>query len=325
MLGRRSTLAVLPFVLALGGTAGGAVVPGGGARGGDCVSVFDAPGANSPAPPRAPRRVDCIDGDPTCDADGLRNARCVFDLRLCLNATSVPGCTPVRTNALVVEHAQDDGDPRFDVDFQALQQRALALGLPGNEDTDDCTATSSLTVALRRAASGVRRAATKTVRLTATGTASGRSVRDRDRMRFTCRPEGDGVYAPRDLYTGTFDRIAQEVFAPSCARSGCHDSESHQAGLILLPNAAYSTLVGVTPTTPGAAADGLLRVSPGDPAASLLYRKLTGDLAPGWGPAMPLDAAPLPPALVELVRLWIAGDATLGPAPADGWVVGTDQ
>ena len=162
------------------------------------------------------------------------------------------------------------------------------------------------------------------VRLATSGRASGRLTVDKDRIRMTCRPEGTGLYAARDLYTGTFDRIAQEVFQPRCAISGCHDSESHQADQILLPNVAWSQTVGVTPTTAPAAADGLLRVLAGDPTRSLVYRKITFDLAPGYGTGMPQTGSPLTPAQIELIRLWILGDGVLGPAPETGWVLGTD-
>jgi hypothetical protein len=322
-LPRVPALVLALLAAAPAGPAGALVVGGGGPRGRDCISVFDA-AANFPLPPRPPRHVDCVDGDPGCDADGARNARCLFDVRLCLNSTAISGCTPLRTNNVSVHHAIDNGDPLFDVDFQALQQRVSQL-LPDNEDLDDCTQLSSLTVALKPPGpSGVWRTNVKRLRLTAAGFAGGRPLVDRDRMRFTCRPEGDGFYAPRDLYTGTFDRIRQEVFAVSCAKSGCHDSESHQADLILLPNAAYSQLVGVVPTTAGAADDGLERVMPGDPDLSLLYRKLTPGLPPEYGPAMPLTGPAPSATLVEIIRLWIIGDATLGPAPEDGWVEGTD-
>jgi hypothetical protein len=320
-------LGVMTLVLAVTApSAPGALVAGGGRRATDCVAVFDAPGANAPAPPRPPRHVDCVDGDPSCDADGLRNARCIFDLRLCINSSAVTGCTPVRADSLAVDHAVDNGDPRFDIDFQALQNRANLLGFPDNEDPDRCTLTSTLTVVLR-APAGSRpwRRAKKVVRTTATGFASGRTAADRDRMRFRCRPEGDGLYGPRDLYTGTFDRIRQQLFATSCALSGCHDSNAHQNDLILLPNAAYSEIVGVTPFNGAAAADGLLRVFPGDPQQSFLYRKITCDLLPTYGSCMPLTGPPISQQLREIVRLWILGDQTLGPAPETGWVPGTDQ
>ena len=70
------------------------VVGGGGSRSADCVSVFDAPGANSPAAPKSPRSIDCIDGDGSCDADGTRNGRCIFDLKICVNSNALAECTP---------------------------------------------------------------------------------------------------------------------------------------------------------------------------------------------------------------------------------------
>jgi hypothetical protein len=323
---RVAALLLVAWVLATS-PAGAALVGGGsGSRTRDCVVALDVPGANAPAPPRTPTRVDCIDGDPTCDADGVRNSRCVFTLRLCINSTAFPACTPERADSVLVAHAVDDGDRRFDTDFQALQSRLGLLGLP-DETLDRCTVSSSIGVALvpPRGGSGPWGAAKKRLRLAAQGRAGGRVTGDKDRMDFTCRPEGTGLYSPRDLYAGTFDRIAREVFAPSCALSGCHDSESHQANQILLPNAAYSQIVGVTPTTPAAAADGLERVFPGDPTKSLLFLKVTANLQPGYGSPMPLVGTPLSSAQTELIRLWIVGDATLGPAPETGWVDGTDQ
>ncbi len=303
-----------------------AIVGGGGSRTTDCISVFDAPGANSPAPPKTPRRVDCIDGDPFCDTDGLRNGVCIFDLRVCINSTAVIPCVPELADSVAVEHAIDNGDRRFDPDFQALQQRVDLLGFPGNDFFDACTIPGTITVRLKGPRpSSKMGAARKRVRLRATGTAGGKTRKDRDRIKFICRPEGDRIYLPRDLYAGTFDRIAQQIFAPRCALSGCHDSESASASLILLPNAAYSQTVGVTPTNSTAAGDGLLRITPADPVASFLYRKVTFDLPAGYGPGMPLSGPALDGNLTELIRLWILGDPVLGPAPATGWVAGTDQ
>jgi hypothetical protein len=322
---RPRMLGALALALAAAGAPARAqIVRGGGGRATDCISIFVAPSANTPAPPHVPRHVDCIDGT-DCDADGLENARCEFDVTLCVNSTGVTGCDPVRANTLTIDHANDNGDPRFDVDFQALQSRADQLDLPGDETLDDCAASSTVTVVLRGpTAAGVRLPAKKKLTLSAFGFASGRAATDRDRIRFTCRPRGDGIYTSRDLYAGTFDRIAQEVFAPSCAKSGCHDSDTHQKDMILLPNAAYSQTVGVVPTTPAAAAAGLERIFPGDPHLSFIYRKITGDLEPGFGFPMPLTGPAVSPALTEIIRLWILGDGTIAPASATGWVVGTD-
>lgn len=320
---------VIVWLLLLGGVPGSvyaALVRGGGSRRTDCVVVLDASGANQPASPREPRHVDCIDGDTSCDADASRNGECSFTVSLCINSTTVELCTPFETDSVEIAHAVDNGDRRFDPDFQALQQRVALLGLPGNGTRDACTFPTTLTVRLRGPRRGdLMRKARKRLQLTSLGRVEdGRPAQDRDTLKLTCRPEGDGVYRPRDLYSGSFDRIARQIFAPRCAVSGCHDSESQQAGLELLPTAAYSAIVGVAPTNGFAASDGLLRITPGDPGASLLYRKVADDLLAGYGSRMPLGDPRLRGDLVRLMELWILGDATLGPAPETGWVPGTD-
>jgi hypothetical protein len=311
-----SVLAWAPAVVA-------STVAGGGGKRTDCMTVFEAPGANKPAPPKTPKRVDCIDGDVSCDADGTRNATCAFEFQVCINATGLLKCVPDSTDSVVVDHAIDDGDPKFDPDFQALQTRIDALGFPDNDSIDLCTVSSAVTVPLRAKSNGKFRTNRKRVRMNAEGGVLDKPfARDRDRIKFTCRPEGDGIYLPTELYASTFERIAQQVFAPSCAISACHDSESGptSGNLTLLPGAAYSQLVGVVPDNVAAAGAGLLRVTPNDEAASLLYRKLGCDLEAGWGSCMPLTGAAVDPELIEIIRLWI-----LDGAPETGWVPGTDQ
>lgn len=316
----------LTFAMLVAPSADAAIIGGGGSKTTDCMAVFEAPGANHPSPPKTPRNVDCVDGDVSCDTDGLRNGECSFTLQVCLNSTALPTCASAAVSTLVVAHAEDNGDPKFDPDFQALQTRVNALGLP-SEALDECTLTTTIRVPLRAPKSGnVLRKDKKKVRLTANGdVATKLDVRDKDRMKFTCRPEGDGIYLPTDLYTGTFDRIRQQVFAQSCALSACHDSESAAGGLILLPGAAYSQLVGVLPTNLAAAGAGLERIYPGDPTLSFLYRKITNDLEGGWGGPMPAAGAAVSQELIDILGLWILGDGLLGPAPETGWVTGTDQ
>jgi len=322
----------LPALLALVAIAAtvqpvfAATVLGGGSSTSDCAVALEIPGANKPAPPKAPKAVDCVDGDAACDNDGLRNGECVFPLQLCANSTALVGCTPDQVTGITVAHAIDDGiDPRFDTDFQALQSRADGLGLPSSS-LDDCTLSSAVTVKLRGPdSSNSMKKNRKILAITSEAVVAAGSVTDKDKVKFTCRPEGDGVYLPTDLYSGTFDRIRTQVFAQSCAVSACHDSEGNAGALILLSGFAYSNLVGVTPTNNSAAVDGLDRVTPGDEDLSLLYRKIAGGLPGSYGSPMPLSAAALDPSLVELVRLWIVGDMILGPAPETGWVEGTDQ
>jgi hypothetical protein len=303
------------------------IVRGGGSIKSDCVMVLDVPGANKPALPRTPKMVDCIDGDPACDDDGQRNGECVFPLRACINSTALPDCSADSVTHSVVDHAIDDGsDPRFDNDWLALQDRIDQFPFP-SFSPDSCTLFSAVTVRLAGPDSNnLMKKARKSLRIDTGGTTdSDDDVKDKDKVKFTCRPEGDRVYDLTDIYTGTFDRIRRQIFTPSCSISTCHDSESHENDLILLAGAAYSNIVNVAPYNPAADMDGLLRITPGDPAMSFLYRKITNDLPFGYGDPMPLDDDSLDPELIELIRLWILGDGVLGPAPENGWVEGTDQ
>jgi len=326
---RRACLLMLAAAMAASFSrvsAEAATVAGGGSSDSDCAVVSEIPAANKPAPPKTPKSVDCIDGDPSCDDDGLRNGQCIFPLQLCINSTALATCSGDVVDSVIVDHAIDDGsDPRFDTDFQALQLRVAGLGLPTGQP-DKCTLSSAITVRLRGPdSSNKMKANKKNLRVTADGTTASGTAHDIDKVKFVCRPEGDGIYLPTDLYEGTFDRINKQVFAQSCALSSCHDSESHSGELILLSGAAYGNLVGVTPNNAAAAADLLDRVTPGDPVMSLLYLKLTGELAAGYGEPMPFELPPLDANLIEIIRLWIIGDMTNGPAPETGWVPGTDQ
>src|SRR5262249_22218425 len=127
--------------------AGAVVVGGGGSASTDCIAVIDAP-ANSPAAPATPKNVDCVDGA-MCDADHARHGRCLLHVTPCVNSTMIAGCSPFRADSLTIDHALDNGDPKFDTDFQALQSRANVLGFPDDENTDDCTIASAITVKLR--------------------------------------------------------------------------------------------------------------------------------------------------------------------------------
>jgi hypothetical protein len=64
-----------------------------------------------------------------------------------------------------------------------------------------------------------------------------------------------------------------------CARVGCHTAVDATAGLVLESGVAYANLVGVTPMGPacgGGVAVEAARVTPGDPAGSLMYTKISG-------------------------------------------------
>jgi hypothetical protein len=86
----------------------------------------------------------------------------------------------------------------------------------------------------------------------------------------------------------------------------CHLPGAEQAGLALHPKGGYANLIDVKSTQ-----SPLVRVSPGKPDDSYLYRKLTGTQAQvgGSGERMPFGDATLTAAEIERVRRWIEGGA----------------
>lgn len=99
--------------------------------------------------------------------------------------------------------------------------------------------------------------------------------------------------------TATFTRVQTEIFTPTCAVIGCHDNLGRQQGQVLLPGQAYANIV----SRPSTQMPSLMRVAPGDPARSYLYRKVTG--AGITGNRMPDSGPPLPDTHIKLIRDWI--------------------
>jgi hypothetical protein len=131
-----------------------------------------------------------------------------------------------------------------------------------------------------------------------------KAARTRPRLRrFTAeRTLGDTGDCSND---DTFAVLQRRIFGPKgCRVASCH-GEFQAGGLDLRAGTAYGSLVG-HPATAAAAT----RVVPGDPEASFLWRKLTGNLGPGEGTRMPAAGAPPLNALeMELVRAWIENGA----------------
>ena len=308
---------VVGWIGASASLAGAGVVAGGGPRSQDCLAVFDTPAALLPTK----RTIRCVDGDPACDGDGLVNGECKFPVAVCANSTFEPLCSLSGVQSMFLAHADDNGDPKFDPDFQALQSRIDNTIDPPSPDPDSCTSPSNIIVRLKGPYPGNRcRSATKTLKLTTTSTfQAGRFYTDTDGLKLTCRPAVDSC-DPATLFSGTFDRIQKQVLNTTCAVSGCHDSQTQANGLLLEVGAAYTQLVGAVPTNVTAQGLGWDRVTPGDPATSLLFHKITGDVTVALGSRMPLGRPPLAANLIEIIRLWIAAGA-----PETGWVPGTDS
>jgi hypothetical protein len=345
----RPSLAIAGFLAILAPSAGAqtttttttnttttTVVGGGGSPTTDCLLVF---AANVNSPLAKPRNISCTDGDPSCDIDHTVNGVCEFALAVCANSTFDPRCTLDGVQSITVDHAKDNGDPRFDPEFQALQQRIDNTIAPPTPDANVCTASTVFRLAVNGPTLGnagnVCKRTRKTVRVTTQSTLmSGKIFKDKDKMTLTCNPAPppDGCN-PVVFFTDTFDRIQRQVFDRSCALSGCHDSQTHQNGLILESGASYNNLINIMPFNQAAQDAGWKRVvmsssSAGDPVTSYIYRKVTGDLPDNtFGVRMPFHRAALDPHLIDVIMLWIqngAPQACWMPPPMC-WVPGTDQ
>lgn len=109
---------------------------------------------------------------------------------------------------------------------------------------------------------------------------------------------GGGGGEPIDQ-SATFTRVQNEIFTPTCARLGCHDTIGQQSQMVLVSGRAYAQIVNV----PSVEMPSLRRIQPNDPANSYLYRKITG--AGITGDRMPQSLPPLSDAQIALVRNWI--------------------
>lgn len=107
----------------------------------------------------------------------------------------------------------------------------------------------------------------------------------------------------------------QRIVGANCAGSLCHIGYSTQpaGGLDLSPGTECDSLIGVAATE----VPSLIRVVPGDSGSSYLMCKLEGCASiPEGGSRMPLAAAPLPTADIDLITRWI-DEGTPGCAAAD--------
>lgn len=97
----------------------------------------------------------------------------------------------------------------------------------------------------------------------------------------------------------SFQHSIQPIFTQRCAVRGCHDSQARTADLDLSAGNAYANIVNVRSVQNPS----WIRIVPGDPTRSLLYRKVSED-SPPVGSRMPLGGR-LSDEQIMLIRLWI--------------------
>jgi hypothetical protein len=328
----RSIVAVLAMGAGVGLSApqvSAIVVGGGGSKKTDCLLAFNA---NVNTPLSKPRNIRCSDGDPACDLDGVANGECHFQVGVCANSTYNPSaCSLNGVRFIGVDHSADNGDPKFDPEFQALQTRIDSdIGPYPADGGEVCTTATNFHVPIKGPYKDDKcKSGKKTVRIVSESTmlaGQGRILVDKDKIDLRCDPPIGGC-DPGTLFDSTYDRVQRQIFNQSCAVSGCHDSNSFtNSGDLLLEASAFpGNLINRTPDNADAAAAGWKRVTQidaatGDPATSYIVHKLTGDLpGPGFGERMPRDRPKLDETLIDVIRLWIQAGA-----PNTGWIPGTD-
>ena len=87
---------VLVILLLAVASRASAVVLGGGLADTDCTVGFDGVSATD-----GESGLVCTDGDPACDADGMADGSCHFDIRVCTRLTAA-GCTPRDVSSITV-------------------------------------------------------------------------------------------------------------------------------------------------------------------------------------------------------------------------------
>lgn len=101
-----------------------------------------------------------------------------------------------------------------------------------------------------------------------------------------------------------FTKDIVPIFKSRCVM--CHMPGAELGKLALHPKAAYANLVGVP-----SAQSPLLRIAPGNPEGSYLFRKVSGThmAAGGTGERMPFGDAVLNAGQLEAIRRWIESGA----------------
>ena len=118
----------------------------------------------------------------------------------------------------------------------------------------------------------------------------------------TCGPDRRCVDC-RCVPVVSFARDVQPIFR-NCLSAACHEGADAAGSFELVPERAYAELLARRARA--GACGGQPLVVPGDPDASVLWRRIGGAAC---GASMPLGSTPLPPGDVDAIRAWIAQGA----------------
>jgi cysteine-rich repeat protein len=206
------------------------LVPGGGTKSTDCIAEwavinpFNFPALGSDDLPSF--HQSCVDGDPSCDADGVADNRCIFRVALCLqNADpNLPTCTapPGIGKYLLASPRPDSSDASDAANALALIDafgRLSAVAASGNNKNtlvfappmvltppDNCTETALLIVERRGLSTRSERFRTSTTSAPPIDGSLG--LKDSDTLLLTCLAE------PEPIPTATVTAVPAETPTP---------------------------------------------------------------------------------------------------------------
>jgi hypothetical protein len=154
--------------------------PGGGSPVSDCLAEFDGPVLNYPVGRN--RDASCVDGDAACDADGVADGTCHFNVSVCMvnDDDRFPACVPNAVLGYKIKSGTP-GTKKFNQELLDLNLDALLITQTW---TPSCTPPRQISVALKTRGDGTKRKGTLRIQAEAIDT----TLSDRDKLKLICLP-----------------------------------------------------------------------------------------------------------------------------------------
>src|SRR5262249_41598272 len=146
--------------------------------------------------PNKGKNLDCQDGDPSCDVDGVQNKVCVLGIGVCLAQTNVPECTPQP-----VQKATVKPNPKT-LKIGGLKVPTPVPLVPLLPTTGPVCGTQSILHLPLKVNNKGKLKPSQTVTLTATAMVSTKPKKDKDVLKVRCVPNTGGGECPANSAGG---------------------------------------------------------------------------------------------------------------------------
>jgi subtilisin family serine protease len=146
------------------------LIPGGGPAKSDCYVLLAVEGMHSL---KNAKTLECADGDPTCDMDGVCNNVCALRVHLCINSPRISGCAPSSQ-------------------LQSLQFKShpatFTLNTPGRRTGAQCTARQDVNLPVKVNKKGKKSTGVVMITATAKAPKGTKPPKDSDTYVLKCLP-----------------------------------------------------------------------------------------------------------------------------------------